>query len=90
MSATIFHVIHTSPNGNALGAETLLAEQSNQIEAALSASLRSLAENKRLYERLVEDFGKRKMARSKDEMTGKIGEIEKHIQVVQNLLSTIR
>jgi two-component system, chemotaxis family, protein-glutamate methylesterase/glutaminase len=76
--------------GHALGAETLLAEQANQIESALSASLRSLVENKRLYERLMEDFGKRKMGHSETEMMGKIGEIEKHIQVVQDLLSTMR
>lgn len=73
--------------GHALGAETLLAEQSNQIEAALATSLRSMSENKRLYERLLEDFGKRKMAHSEEEMKGKIGEIEKHIQVIRNLLA---
>jgi two-component system, chemotaxis family, protein-glutamate methylesterase/glutaminase len=75
--------------GHALGAETLLAEQSNQIETALSASLRSLVENKRLYERLMEDFGKRRMAHSEEEMKGKIREIEKHVLVIRNLLSTM-
>jgi two-component system, chemotaxis family, protein-glutamate methylesterase/glutaminase len=73
--------------GHSLGAETLLAEQSNQIEAALSASLRSLVENKRLYERLLADFGKRKMLHSEEEMKGKIAEIENHVQVIQGLLS---
>jgi two-component system chemotaxis response regulator CheB len=75
--------------GHALSAETLLAQQSNQIEAALSASLRSLVENKRLYERMMEDFGRRKMAHSADGMKGKIEAIGKHVQIIRNLLASI-
>ncbi|HXG63829.1 MAG TPA: hypothetical protein VNO70_01910, partial [Blastocatellia bacterium] len=72
--------------GHAYSGETLLAEQSEALEAALWAALRALEENIALSRRLAARMGERGNKRSAIRFEEKAVELEQNVQVLRRAL----
>ena len=76
--------------GHAYSAESLLAEQSQSLEAALWTALRALEEQAALSRRMVERAAKRGHRASADSYHVKVAEAEGHAEVIRRVLLTRR
>jgi two-component system, chemotaxis family, protein-glutamate methylesterase/glutaminase len=72
--------------GHAYSAETLLSEQSNGLEAALWAAMRSLEENISLTRRVAERMRRRGSEVSASQFEGRADDLEKRVSVIRKVL----
>lgn len=72
--------------GHAYSGETLMAEQSHALEAALWAALRSLEENISLTRRMAERLRQRGADRSAERFDNQAAELETRVDVIRNAL----
>jgi two-component system chemotaxis response regulator CheB len=75
--------------GHAINGVSLLAAQSEKIGETLAASFRTMVENSRMYQRLMDDYSRKNLRFSAESMKRKIEELEKHIGVLRSLLPAL-